>query len=103
LEIVILEPVALCSLSNLTGLSVINVVILLLDAVVVVFQYAGLFSLQVFFKPVAYGLQLRMEYAILGSLIQLVTSGGFIGQVPPSEQISGTSPLHGSCCSNFNQ
>jgi hypothetical protein len=40
---------------------VINVVILLLDAVVVVFQYDGLFSLHVFFKPVAYGLQLRME------------------------------------------
>jgi hypothetical protein len=63
----------------LTQLLLINVVILLLDAVVVVFQYAGLFSLQVFFKPVAYGLKLRLEYA--------VTNGGFIGQLPSSEQL----------------
>jgi hypothetical protein len=42
--------------------------IILLDAVVVVFQYAGLFSLQVFFKPVVYGLKLRLEYAILWEL-----------------------------------
>jgi hypothetical protein len=49
----------------LIQLLLINVMIILLDAVVVVFQYAGLFSLQVFFKPVVYGLKLRLEYAIL--------------------------------------
>jgi predicted histidine transporter YuiF (NhaC family) len=78
----------------------INVVILLLDAVVVAFQYAGLCSLQVFFKPVAYGLKLRMEYALLGSLIQLVASGGFVGQVPSSDQIPNTNQLPGFRGSN---
>jgi hypothetical protein len=83
----------------LIQLLLINVVIILLDAVVVVFQYADLFSLQVFFKPVAYGLKLRLEYAVLGTLIQLVTNGGFVGQSPSSEQIPDTSQLpssHGS-------
>jgi hypothetical protein len=84
----------------LTQLLLINVVILLLDAVVVAFQYAGLCSLQVFFKPVAYGLKPRMEYAILGSLIQLVASGGFVGQVPSSDQIPDTNQLPGFRGSN---
>ncbi|KAF5855251.1 hypothetical protein ETB97_009565 [Aspergillus alliaceus] len=85
---------------TLTQLLLINVVILLLDAAVVAFEYAGLFSLQVFFKPVACGLKLRLEYAILGGLIQFVTSGSFIGQVPSSEQISDTSPSPLFHCSN---
>ncbi|GES65842.1 integral membrane protein [Aspergillus terreus] len=77
----------------LTRLLVINVVILALDATVVILEYAGLFSLQVFFKPLAYGLKLRLEYAILGSLIQLVTSGSYCGQIPSSEGVHDTSPL----------
>ncbi|KAL5363469.1 hypothetical protein BJX96DRAFT_119149 [Aspergillus floccosus] len=71
----------------LIRLLVINIVIIALDATVVVLEYAGLFSLQVFFKPFAYGLKLRLEYAILGSLIQLVTSASYNGQVPSSEEI----------------
>ncbi|KAL4957664.1 hypothetical protein BDW69DRAFT_200484 [Aspergillus filifer] len=59
----------------LTQLFVINVIILVLDVIVVVFQYAGLFALQVVFKPVAYSIKLRLEYAILGRLI-VVAKGG---------------------------
>ncbi|OJJ56199.1 hypothetical protein ASPSYDRAFT_92388 [Aspergillus sydowii CBS 593.65] len=57
----------------LIQLLAINVVILGLDVVVVVFQYAGLFSLQVVFKPVAYSIKLRLEYAILGRLVVFAT------------------------------
>ncbi|KAL4908555.1 hypothetical protein BDW74DRAFT_175237 [Aspergillus multicolor] len=62
----------------LTQLLAINVIILLLDIVVVVFQYAGLFALQVMFKPVAYSIKLRLEFAILGRLVE-VAAGGSTG------------------------
>ncbi|KAL4735675.1 hypothetical protein BDV11DRAFT_211828 [Aspergillus similis] len=62
----------------LTQLLAINVVILILDIVVVVFQYSGLFALQVVFKPVAYSVKLRLEFAILGRLIE-VASGESTG------------------------
>lgn len=57
----------------LLQLLAINIVILGLDIVVVVFQYSGLFSLQVVFKPVAYSIKLRLEYAILGRLVVFAT------------------------------
>ncbi|KAL3480830.1 hypothetical protein BJX99DRAFT_272551 [Aspergillus californicus] len=60
----------------LTQLIVINIVLLFLDIVVVVFEYAGLFWLQVVFKPVAYAVKLRLEYAILGRLVEVATTGG---------------------------
>ncbi|KAL4945535.1 hypothetical protein BDV06DRAFT_184492 [Aspergillus oleicola] len=59
----------------LTQLIVINIIILVLDVIVVVFQYAGLFALQVVFKPVAYSIKLRLEYAILGRLVVVATGG----------------------------
>ncbi|KAL6238400.1 hypothetical protein BDW75DRAFT_247477 [Aspergillus navahoensis] len=59
----------------LTQLLAINVVILMLDVVIVVFQYAGLFALQVLFKPVAYSIKLRLEFAILGRLVTVVSGG----------------------------
>ncbi|KAL5000009.1 hypothetical protein BDV10DRAFT_183878 [Aspergillus recurvatus] len=62
----------------LTQLLAINVVILILDIIVVVFQYAGLFALQVVFKPVAYSIKLRLEFAILGRLVE-VASGESTG------------------------
>ncbi|KAL4923691.1 uncharacterized protein BDV17DRAFT_276358 [Aspergillus undulatus] len=58
----------------LVQLIAINIIILILDVIVVVFQYTGLFALQVVFKPVAYSIKLRLEYAILGRLV-LVASG----------------------------
>lgn len=57
----------------LSQLLAINIVILILDIIVVVFQYSGLFVLQVLFKPVAYSIKLRLEFAILGRLVEVVS------------------------------
>ncbi|KAL4744940.1 hypothetical protein BDW72DRAFT_211899 [Aspergillus terricola var. indicus] len=62
----------------LTQLLAINVIVLVLDIVVVVFQYSGLFVLQALFKPVAYSIKLRLEFAILGRLVE-VASGESTG------------------------
>ncbi|OJJ05126.1 hypothetical protein ASPVEDRAFT_893365 [Aspergillus versicolor CBS 583.65] len=65
----------------LLQLLAINIIILGLDIVVVVFQYTGLFSLQVVFKPVAYSIKLRLEYAILGRLVVFATGAqGSMGE-----------------------
>jgi hypothetical protein len=50
-------------------LLVINIVILLLDIAVVIIEYVGLYAIQVTFKPLAYSVKLKLEYAILGKLI----------------------------------
>ncbi|KAL4963003.1 uncharacterized protein BDV14DRAFT_177364 [Aspergillus stella-maris] len=71
----------------LTQLIVINVIILILDVIVVVFQYAGLFALQVVFKPVAYSIKLRLEYAILGRLIVVATGGEASSQQVLSDDV----------------
>ncbi|KAL4816741.1 hypothetical protein BDW67DRAFT_190726 [Aspergillus spinulosporus] len=57
----------------LMQLLAINIVILILDIIVVLFQYSGLFVLQVLFKPVAYSIKLRLEFAILGRLVVVVS------------------------------
>ncbi|KAB8265162.1 hypothetical protein BDV32DRAFT_134989 [Aspergillus pseudonomiae] len=53
---------------------VINIFIIILDVAVVGIQFAGYYALQVTFKPVAYSLKFKLEYAILGRLIALATS-----------------------------
>ncbi|KAE8392521.1 hypothetical protein BDV23DRAFT_181455 [Aspergillus alliaceus] len=55
----------------LIQLLTINIVILILDVAVVGIEYAGYYSLQVMFKPVAYSVKFKLEYAILGKLIQI--------------------------------
>ncbi|KAE8159770.1 hypothetical protein BDV40DRAFT_314391 [Aspergillus tamarii] len=55
----------------LTQLLGINIIILILDVAVVGIEYAGLYALQVMFKPVAYSVKFKLEYAILGKLIQI--------------------------------
>ncbi|KAI9855533.1 MAG: hypothetical protein M1813_009761 [Trichoglossum hirsutum] len=52
----------------------INVFIILLDIVVLVTEYAGLFSIQVTFKGAVYSVKLRLEFAILNEL--MVLAGG---------------------------
>lgn len=49
----------------------INIVILILGVAVVAIEYAGYFGVQIFFKPVAYSIKLRLEYAILGNLVAI--------------------------------
>ncbi|KAJ5372976.1 hypothetical protein N7517_004982 [Penicillium concentricum] len=53
----------------LNQLLVINIIIVLLDISVVVIEYVGYYAIQVTFKPVAYSIKLKLEYAILGKLI----------------------------------
>ncbi|KGO37077.1 hypothetical protein PEX1_043840 [Penicillium expansum] len=53
----------------LNQLLVINILILLLDISVVVIEYVGYYAVQVLFKPVAYSIKLKLEYAILGKLV----------------------------------
>ncbi|RAH57921.1 integral membrane protein [Aspergillus piperis CBS 112811] len=50
----------------------INILVLILDIAVVGIQYAGYYALQVMFKPVAYSIKLKLEYAILGRLVNVV-------------------------------
>ncbi|RAH87372.1 hypothetical protein BO86DRAFT_384512 [Aspergillus japonicus CBS 114.51] len=68
----------------LAQLLVINVVILVLDLAVVAIEYAGYYALQVMFKPVAYSIKLKLEYAILGRLVQIAKGPSLIGADPLS-------------------
>lgn len=49
----------------------INIVILILDIAIVVIEYVGYYAVQVMFKPVAYSIKLKLEYAILGKLVAI--------------------------------
>ncbi|GFF34949.1 hypothetical protein IFM46972_04406 [Aspergillus udagawae] len=69
----------------LMQLLVINIVILILDFAVVGTEYAGYYAVQVMFKPVAYSIKFKLEYAILGRLIQ-VAKGGYLER----EQVSSS-------------
>jgi hypothetical protein len=55
----------------LVQLLVINIFILILDVAVVGTEYAGYYAVQVMFKPVAYSIKLKLEYAILGKLVEI--------------------------------
>lgn len=67
----------------LIQLLVINVFILILDFAVVATEYAGYYAAQVMFKPVAYSIKLKLEYAILGKLVE-IAKGGDRSSGPPS-------------------
>ncbi|KAI9372960.1 hypothetical protein BJX61DRAFT_552509 [Aspergillus egyptiacus] len=79
----------------------INIVILMLDVVTVVLQYVGLYAIQVVFKPLAYSMKLRLEYAILGNLVKVVMSGGVV-RSSSSAAAWSTSPWPGTSCSESN-
>ncbi|CAI7651066.1 unnamed protein product [Penicillium glandicola] len=53
----------------LNQLLVINIIILILDISIVAIEYVGYYAVQVMFKPVAYSIKLKLEYAILGKLV----------------------------------
>ncbi|KAJ9489442.1 hypothetical protein VN97_g3841 [Penicillium thymicola] len=59
----------------LNQLLVINIIILILDISIVVIEYVGYYAVQVMFKPVAYSIKLKLEYAILGKLIAIARGG----------------------------
>lgn len=64
-------------------LLIINVIILILDVAVVVIEYVGYYAVQVMFKPVAYSIKLKLEYAILGKLV-IIARGSYTGEELPS-------------------
>ncbi|KAL2823329.1 hypothetical protein BDW59DRAFT_180768 [Aspergillus cavernicola] len=59
----------------LAQLLVINIIILIIDVVVVIIEYADFYAVQVMFKPVAYSIKLKLEYAVLGRLVQIARGG----------------------------
>lgn len=74
-------------------LLIINILILILDVAIVVIEYVGYYAVQVMFKPVAYSIKLKLEYAILGKLVaiargeyncqELHSSAREIDSIPP--------------------
>ncbi|KAJ5178711.1 hypothetical protein N7492_001921 [Penicillium capsulatum] len=63
----------------LRQLLTINILILLLDIAVVAIEFVGFYSVQVMFKPVAYSVKLKLEYAILGKLVALARGPSISG------------------------
>lgn len=49
-----------------------NLLVILLDAVLLGIQFASFFNLQGSFKPLVYGIKLKVEFAILNRLVQSV-------------------------------
>ncbi|KAF9884243.1 hypothetical protein FE257_001975 [Aspergillus nanangensis] len=49
----------------------VNIIISVLDVSVVVIQYLGFFTFQVTFKALAYSVKLKLEYVILGRLVDV--------------------------------
>lgn len=76
----------------LVQLLVINIFILILDVAVVGTEYAGYYAVQVMFKPVAYSIKLKLEYTILGKLVEIaqgVTSDSWASTSPRDAMLSG--------------
>ena len=55
----------------LIRLVLINIVVMVLDVAVVAVQFAGYLAIQMMFKPAAYSVKLKLEYAVLSQLIQI--------------------------------
>ncbi|KAF7616369.1 hypothetical protein F9C07_9309 [Aspergillus flavus] len=75
----------------LIRLVVINVVVMILDVAVVAVQFAGYIAIQMMFKPVAYSIKLKLEYAVLSQLIQISK-----GPNSDPEQLCSCSQEHNS-------
>ncbi|KAL2802231.1 hypothetical protein BJX63DRAFT_426213 [Aspergillus granulosus] len=59
----------------LAQLLVMNIVVLIIDVVVVIIEYAGFYAVQVMFKPVAYSIKLKLEYVVLQKLVKIAKRG----------------------------
>lgn len=70
----------------LIQLLIINIIILILDVAVVAIEYVGYYAVQVMFKPVAYGIKLKLEYAILGKLVT-IARGSYDSELPSSSGV----------------
>ncbi|KAJ5108208.1 hypothetical protein N7456_004883 [Penicillium angulare] len=67
-------------------LLIINIIILILDVAIVAIEYVGFYAIQVMFKPVAYSIKLKLEYAILGKLVAIARGGSYESELPSSSQ-----------------
>ncbi|KAJ5644179.1 uncharacterized protein N7484_006686 [Penicillium longicatenatum] len=63
----------------------INIIILILDVAIVAIEYVGFYAVQVMFKPVAYSIKLKLEYAILGKLVA-IARGSYEDELPSSSR-----------------
>lgn len=52
----------------------INFIIILLDICLLLVEYLGFYSLQTTLKPMVYSIKLKLEFAVLGKLVDLVQS-----------------------------
>jgi hypothetical protein len=66
----------------------VNALVILLDAPILVFEYAGYYLLQTSYKPMAYSVKLKLEFSILNRLVELQTrTGGTAdGEGPENER-----------------
>lgn len=80
----------------------INVLIILMDVAIVAVEFLGLYYLQVLLKSAIYSIKLKLEFAVLGKLTEIVEtshsdffgsgSGYFPGQAYPAPQYAIESP-----------
>lgn len=56
----------------MTHLIMVNVLIVILDISMLAFEFAGLYSFQVSYKAAVYSVKLKMEFAILNRLVDMV-------------------------------
>lgn len=56
-------------------LILVNILIILLDITILVFQFAGLYEYQTSWKTLSYSIKLKLEFYILGRLIEFLKNG----------------------------
>ncbi|KAJ5570073.1 uncharacterized protein N7459_009503 [Penicillium hispanicum] len=62
--------------ATLVQLLVVNLAMILMDAAVIGVQYSGLFDVHVTLKAMVYSIKLKMEYGILGKLVDFADTSG---------------------------
>lgn len=61
---------------TLVQLLIVNIIMILMDAAVIGVQYSGLFDIHVTLKALVYSIKLKLEYAILGKLVDITEISG---------------------------
>lgn len=59
----------------LKNLILVNMLVILLDATILVLEFANLYNFQISYKPFAYSVKLKLEFTVLNRLVEL-TAGG---------------------------
>lgn len=63
-------------------LIIVNIVIILMDITLLCTEYANLYEIQITFKGTLYSIKLRLEFAVLNSLMSLTARGNSSGELP---------------------